>query len=104
MPHIEQQLQVPWRAELVPKAEHRNAQRRGFAPGIETLEQNFAQRMDRVVRSIDDFVGQCARAFHDGALRSDGVDQTLATIGGMRTPRFAESTRQYLVGRFKEYD
>src|SRR5213080_1022390 len=104
MPHIEQQLQVPRRAELVPKAEHRNAQRRGFAPRTETLEQNFTQRMNGMVRSIDDFVGLCPRAFHDGAFRSDGVEQTLAAIGGMRTPRFTESTRQYLVGCFKEYD
>src|SRR5258708_9441836 len=88
MPHIEQEFHVPRRAELVPEAEHRNTQRCGFAPGIEALEQDFAQRMDCMVRSIDHLVGQCARAFHDGAFGADGVEQTLAAIGGGGAPAF----------------
>src|SRR5712692_4174383 len=104
MPHIEQQLHVPRRAELVPKAEHLYAQRRSFAPRAETLEQDFSQRMNRMVRSIDDFVGQRARALHGDAFGADRVQQTLAAIGRMRAPSFAESPGENLVGRFKEYD
>src|SRR6266513_527480 len=64
MPHIEQQFHVPGRTELMAKAEDLNPQRRRFAPGTETFEQDFSQRMDRMVRGIDDFVGQRARPLH----------------------------------------
>src|SRR5260370_9759148 len=104
MPHIEEQFHVPRRAELMTKAEHLHAQRRSPAPGTEAFEQNFSQRMDRMVRSIYDFVGQRARALHGNAFGADRVQQTLAAIGRMRSPSFAESPRQNFVGRFKEYD
>src|SRR5712691_583420 len=103
MANVKHEFHVPRRAELVPKAEHLNTQRRRFAARAETLEQNFSERMDRMVRSIDDFVGQRARTLHGGAFGSDGVEQALAAIGGMRPPRFAESAHENLVGRFKEY-
>src|SRR4030095_334359 len=102
MAHVEEQLHVSRCAEFVAKAQHLNPKRRSIVRWPESIQQEFPQRMDRVIGRIEYFVRERAYPFHRGALGPDSILQPFAALGRMRPPRFAEPPREDLVRRFEE--
>src|SRR2546425_7839716 len=58
--------------------------------------------MNGMVRRVDDFIRQGAHALHGRTFGANRVKQALASIGGMRASRFAETSGENLIRSLKE--
>src|SRR5947209_19429040 len=102
MPHVEQEINVVRAAVLVAEAVDLNAHRRAVESGAEALDEESAQRVNRVLGSVNDLV--CVRAYvrHGGALAAYGFEQTGARVRRVRSSRLAEAAHERLVRRLEE--
>src|SRR2546423_10303051 len=102
MPHIEQQLHFSGWPKLVTKTHDLNPHRHGVSRSPEPLKQKLSERMHRVLRCIDHFVGQGPYSLHRGAFGADRITQALTAFCWMRPARLAETTSEDFVSRLEK--
>src|SRR5437764_4852991 len=104
MPHVEQEVNVVRAAMLVAEAVDLHAHRRAVESGAEALDEKSAQRVNRVLGSVNDLVGVLAYVRHRGALASYGFEESGACVRRVRSSRLAEAAHERLVRRLEEED
>src|ERR1044072_1410779 len=104
MSHVEEQINIVRRAVLVAEAVDLHAHRGPAALGAETLDEKATERVDCVLGSVDDMVGELAYLGHRAALAADGFEQAVARLRRVRPPRLAEAAHERLVRCLEEED
>src|SRR2546421_12782909 len=97
MPHVEQEVNVVRAAVLVAEAVDLHAHRRAVESGDEALDEKSAQRVNRVLGSVDDLIGVRAFVRDGGALPSYGFEESVGCGRRMRSARPAEAARARVV-------
>src|SRR5947209_17874493 len=104
MSHVEQKINVMRAAVLVAEAVNLHAHRRAVESGTEALDEQATERVNRVLGSVYDLIGERAQARHRRALAADGLQKAVACVRRVRAARLAEAAHERFVRGLEEED
>ncbi len=102
MPNIKEQLKVSRASIFMTKAHNLHAHRRALSIRTESFKQKTAQRVDRVIRSIDNLIGKRTDLRHCLPFRANCRQQSLPLSAGCGRRVSLKRSLQNIVRRFKE--
>ena len=85
MPHVEHQIESSRRTVFVAKRDDLDLQRHAFVEAAELLHDLMTQRVDCVLRGVDDQIGQLSNLIQRLPFGLDRGEQAFAFVGRVRT-------------------